>query len=88
MRHKISSKGQVTVPKEVRDAMGLKAGDAVSFTVMEGGQALLKPAKKWTVDDLAGIFKGLSKAPLPPKEAYRAEIRKRAVERDRRSMGR
>jgi antitoxin PrlF len=37
---KVSSKGQVTVPKVVRDALGLKEGDAVVFRV-EGNRAVL-----------------------------------------------
>ncbi|MCU1295957.1 MAG: transcriptional regulator, AbrB family [Acidobacteriaceae bacterium] len=38
----ISSKGQVTVPQEIRQRIGLSAGDRVEF-VIENGQALLRP---------------------------------------------
>lgn len=85
MSGKISSKGQVTVPKEVRDAMGIKAGDSVDFVVTEGGQTLMKVAKKWTVDDLAGYFKDYASPSLPRKEVYRAQMQAAAVERDRRT---
>jgi antitoxin PrlF len=37
---KITSKGQVTVPKAVRDALGIKEGDEVTFRV-EGSRAVL-----------------------------------------------
>jgi AbrB family looped-hinge helix DNA binding protein len=37
---KVTSKGQVTVPKAVRDALGIKEGDAVIFRV-EGDRAVL-----------------------------------------------
>jgi AbrB family looped-hinge helix DNA binding protein len=37
---KITSKGQVTVPKAVREALGIKEGDAVVFRV-EGNRAVL-----------------------------------------------
>jgi antitoxin PrlF len=37
---KLTSKGQVTVPKAVRDALGLKEGDKVIFRV-EGNRAVL-----------------------------------------------
>lgn len=37
---KMTSKGQVTVPKAVRDALGIKAGDDVVFRV-EGNRAVL-----------------------------------------------
>ena len=38
----ISSKGQVTVPIEVRHRLGLKAGDRVEF-VFEEGRTVLRP---------------------------------------------
>jgi AbrB family looped-hinge helix DNA binding protein len=40
----ISSKGQVTVPIEVRHRLGLKEGDRVEF-VFEDGRTVLRPAR-------------------------------------------
>lgn len=40
----ISSKGQVTVPIEVRHRLGLKQGDRVEF-VFEDGRTVLKTAR-------------------------------------------
>jgi AbrB family looped-hinge helix DNA binding protein len=40
----ISSKGQVTVPIEVRHRLGLKAGDRVEF-VFEEGRTVLRPIR-------------------------------------------
>ena len=37
---KVTSKGQVTVPKSVRDALGIKKGDGIVFRV-EGNRAIL-----------------------------------------------
>ena len=37
---KITSKGQVTVPKAVREALGIRAGDEVVFRV-DGNRAVL-----------------------------------------------
>ena len=37
---RVTSKGQVTVPKVVRDALGIKKGDRVVFRV-EGNRAVL-----------------------------------------------
>lgn len=37
---KVTSKGQVTVPKAVREALGIKVGDEVVFRV-EGNRAVL-----------------------------------------------
>ncbi|MGH9598903.1 MAG: AbrB/MazE/SpoVT family DNA-binding domain-containing protein [Terracidiphilus sp.] len=40
----ISSKGQVTVPVEVRHRLGLKTGDRVEFA-FEDGHTVLRPAR-------------------------------------------
>lgn len=48
---KITSKGQVTVPKVVRDALGIEAGDEVVFRV-EGNRAVLARTPDFL--DLAG----------------------------------
>lgn len=42
-RSSLTSKCQVTIPREIRDALGLKAGDRVTFELTEGGQALILP---------------------------------------------
>ena len=41
----ITSKGQVTIPKQIRDALGLVPGARVEFTVGEGGQVVLQRAE-------------------------------------------
>lgn len=38
---KVMSKGQVTIPKEVRDLLGLKEGSRVSF-VVNGNQVIME----------------------------------------------
>lgn len=34
---KLTSKGQITIPKEVRDQLGLATGDGLEFVAREGG---------------------------------------------------
>lgn len=48
---RMSSKGQITVPKPVREALGLEEGDQVHFRVDEGRAVL---AKIPNLIDLAG----------------------------------
>ena len=43
----ISSKGQVTVPQEIRNRIGLSAGDHVEF-VVENGNVLFRPLRSET----------------------------------------
>lgn len=50
---RVTSKGQVTVPKVVRDALGIQDGDEVLFRV-EGHRALM--AKTPNFLDLAGTI--------------------------------
>jgi len=38
----MTSKGQATIPKAVRDAAGLQAGDKMHFTVLEDGTILVR----------------------------------------------
>jgi AbrB family looped-hinge helix DNA binding protein len=38
----VTSKGQITLPKSVREALGLKEGDRVLFRVLEGRAVLAK----------------------------------------------
>lgn len=40
----VSSKGQVTVPQEVRSRLGLKEGDRLEF-VVEGDRTVIRPAR-------------------------------------------
>ena len=51
---RVTSKGQVTVPKVVRDALGIKTGDQVVFRV-EGKRAVLARTPDFL--DLAGMVK-------------------------------
>jgi antitoxin PrlF len=40
----VTSKGQVTIPKPVRDMLGIKPGMAVEFEVAPDGQVVLRRA--------------------------------------------
>lgn len=50
----LTVKGQVTIPKRVRDAMGLKPGDEVDFVVDERGETVLRRAGPPRPADPAG----------------------------------
>lgn len=40
----LTSKGQVTIPKRVRDALGLVAGNEVDFVFNEAGEVVVRKA--------------------------------------------
>ena len=39
---RMSARGQVTIPKAIRDALQLKAGDAIDFTLLADGTVTLR----------------------------------------------
>ena len=41
MGNTVTTKGQVTIPKQVRDLLGIKPGNSVAFEVAEDGRVLL-----------------------------------------------
>ena len=45
MATNLTSKGQVTVPKKVRDYLGLKPGAAVTFERLDSGEIALRAAR-------------------------------------------
>ena len=51
---KVTSKGQTTVPKEVRDFLGLEEGTQMEW-ILDDGKVTVKPRKLRAVD-LAGIL--------------------------------
>ncbi len=59
---KLTSKGQTTVPKPVRDFLGLEEGTQVEWTLDKDGTASVKPRKLRAVD-LAGM---LGPSPVGP----------------------
>lgn len=46
MATNMTSKGQVTVPKSVRDYLGLKPGVKVTFERLPNGDVVLRPIKR------------------------------------------
>jgi AbrB family looped-hinge helix DNA binding protein len=63
---KISSKNQIVIPREARQALGLKAGDRVMI-VVRGKRVLMlqKPASHWNA------IRGLARTPYPLGHAQR-----------------
>ena len=48
---RVQAKGQVTIPKEIRDKLKVKPGDQVVFVETDAG-VMLKPAAVMTDEDL------------------------------------
>ena len=52
---KITSKGQVTIPRQVREDMGVTSGDRLDFVRMEDGHYAVVPASH-SIKSLKGII--------------------------------
>jgi AbrB family looped-hinge helix DNA binding protein len=59
----LTSKGQTTIPKEIRDGLGLRPGDRMIFTLMPDGTVVLR-AKTKSVMDLAGLLRKKGRKPV------------------------
>ena len=51
----MTSKGQITIPKRIRERLGLRAGDRVDFAVDEDGTVIIVPENR-RLDDVYGLL--------------------------------
>ncbi|MBK6959523.1 MAG: AbrB/MazE/SpoVT family DNA-binding domain-containing protein [Nitrosomonas sp.] len=69
---KISSKGQVTVPAEVRKTLQLKTGDTLAWEVQEDGKISVRRIEPIDVDYISALSGTLSEwSSAEDDEAYR-----------------
>jgi len=60
----LTRKGQTTIPKPIRDGLGMKAGDKMSFTLMPDGVVIMRVKNK-RISGLAGLLHKKGRKPLP-----------------------
>lgn len=77
----LTSKGQVTLPKEVRDSLHLSAGDKIDIFVTEAGEGIIRPISK-KVDDVFCRLKKKNQKSVSLPEIKRA-LQKRFVDPSR-----
>lgn len=75
-RATLTTKGQITIPKSVRDRLHLNPGDRVDFTIEPGGEVTLRPATL-DVRDLEGVLRRPGTKPVSVKR-MREAVRTRA----------
>jgi len=61
----VTIKGQTTLPRDVRHALGLASGDKVRYVILDGEVRLLKSRP---VNDLAGILARPGRKPVSLEE--------------------
>lgn len=72
----LTSKGQLVIPKAVREYLGVRPGDELDFVIQENGEVVVRPA---TLDvcKLAGMLHNPSRRPVSLRQMEDA-IRKGA----------
>lgn len=66
----LTSKGQTTIPKEIRDSLSMKAGDRMTFTLMPDGTVVMRVKTK-SVTELAGVLHKKGRKPVPVEQLSR-----------------
>lgn len=70
----VTSKGQVTIPAEVRLQLGIETGDRIDFIDIGQGQFAIVAATR-SVKELKGIFRGRRKKPVSIEQMNQAIAR-------------
>jgi len=77
----LTSKGQVTIPKEIRERLGLRQGDQLIFRFDDRGALTVEPAAPNLLGDLPGLLRHrASKRPATIEEMDEV-VRRRAGQR-------
>ncbi|MDD5385071.1 MAG: type II toxin-antitoxin system PrlF family antitoxin [Gallionella sp.] len=66
----LTSKGQTTIPKEIRDGLGMKSGDRITFTLMPDATVVMRLKNK-SVTELAGTLYKKGRKPVPVEQLSR-----------------
>ncbi len=79
----LTSKGQVTIPKKIRDKLNLKPGDKINFDIETGGEVKLSTSGR-SLSERAGALKNPKIKPASTEDMEKS-VRKSIRERYERS---
>ncbi|MBK8452444.1 MAG: type II toxin-antitoxin system PrlF family antitoxin [Thiofilum sp.] len=60
----ITSKGQTTIPKDIREALALQPKDKLHFTLLPDGTIIVR-VKKRSILELDGLLEQQGSTPIP-----------------------
>lgn len=66
----LTSKGQTTIPKEIRESLGMKSGDRMTFTLMPDRTVVMRIKNK-SITQLAGMLHKKGRKPVPVEQLSR-----------------
>ncbi|HEY2380794.1 MAG TPA: type II toxin-antitoxin system PrlF family antitoxin [Terriglobia bacterium] len=76
----LTSKGQTTIPREVREFLKVKSGDKLEFKINESDKTVSLKAVNINVSDLKGLLNRSGMKPYNPAErklAFKARARRK-----------
>ena len=76
----VTSKGQITIPKEVRELLRVEAGDQVDFVITDRGEVVVRSATG-DVRELRGLLKRSRQRPVSVDAMNAAILREHARKR-------
>jgi AbrB family looped-hinge helix DNA binding protein len=71
----LTSKGQITIPKDVREALHLEPGDRLDFMIQDDGRVLFQPATV-KAQELKGILQRKGRRPVTLADMHAAIARR------------
>lgn len=77
---KMTEKGQIVVPVDLRRKLELEEGDRLEFILDANGNVAVRPLKKHSVLDTYGVFK--TNLPTPDLNLIRDQVRKDVISSD------
>ena len=81
----LTSKGQITIPGQIRQRLQLTQGDRVTFSVQPSGEVVLRRAAATERDELMGLLQHLRKRRTVSVTEMNQAVRLRARHKQRRS---
>lgn len=66
----LTSKGQTTIPRAIREGLGMHPGDRMTFTLMADGVVTVR-VKKRRLSLLGGMLRRPGSKPVPAEELSR-----------------
>ena len=73
----LTSKGQVTIPKPIRERLGLTAGSRLHFRFLEDGRLVVEPERSGLLGRLPGMLSDFAPSRPVSVEEMREAVRER-----------
>ena len=73
----LTTKGQVTIPKAIRERLGLSEGDTLEFSVDDEGRIVVRPAPHG--NGVCGVLHDFAPSEAVTLDAMKEAVRRRAA---------